>query len=72
MNNNKEITIYDIAIKLDESPSTVSSLNNHPLVTKGTRKRVSRYDKAYGISFKFIYRKFAKAAHKYFWRYYVY
>jgi LacI family transcriptional regulator len=41
MKNNKEITIYDIALKLDVSPSTVSrGLNNHPSVTKRTRKRV--------------------------------
>lgn len=41
MKSSKEVTIYDIALKLDISPSTVSrGLNNHPSVTKGTRKRV--------------------------------
>lgn len=42
MKNIKEITIYDIARELSVSPATVSrSLNNHPSVSKKTRKRIA-------------------------------
>jgi LacI family transcriptional regulator len=41
MNNQKEITIYDIAKKLDLSPATVSrGLKDHPAIKKDTRKRI--------------------------------
>lgn len=39
--NNKEITIYDIAKRLNVSTATVSrSLNNHPAVSKKTKKKI--------------------------------
>lgn len=38
---NKEVTIYDIALKLSLSPATVSrALKDHPAVKKPTKKRV--------------------------------
>jgi LacI family transcriptional regulator len=41
MNNNKEVTIYDIAKELSISPSTVSrGLKNHPHIKKETIKRI--------------------------------
>lgn len=41
MDNMKEVTIYDIARKLKVSTATVSrSLNNHPAVSKKTRKKI--------------------------------
>lgn len=49
MNNDKEITIYDIATKLNISPSTVSrSLNDNSLVSKKTRKKVTDLAKKLG------------------------
>jgi LacI family transcriptional regulator len=41
MSDRKEITIYDIAKKLDLSPATVSrGLKDHPAIKKETKKRV--------------------------------
>jgi LacI family transcriptional regulator len=41
MEKQKEITIYDIARKLDLSPATVSrGLKDHPAIKKDTRKRI--------------------------------
>ncbi|MBS1661594.1 MAG: LacI family DNA-binding transcriptional regulator [Bacteroidetes bacterium] len=42
MENSKEVTIYDIAQRLDLSPSTVSkALNDDPTISKKTRKRIT-------------------------------
>ena len=42
MKPSKEITIYDIARELNVSPATVSrSLNNHPAVSKKTKKKIT-------------------------------
>jgi LacI family transcriptional regulator len=41
MTEEKEVTIYDIARKLDLSPATVSrGLQDHPAIKKDTRKRI--------------------------------
>jgi LacI family transcriptional regulator len=41
MDGKKEVTIYDIAEKLDLSPATVSrGLKDHPAIKKETRKRI--------------------------------
>jgi LacI family transcriptional regulator len=49
MTNSKEATIYDIARKLNVSPATVSrSLNNHPAVSKKTRKKIEETARAMG------------------------
>jgi LacI family transcriptional regulator, galactose operon repressor len=49
MKNDKEITIYDIARELNVSPATVSrSLNNHPSVSKKTRKKITDLAKEIG------------------------
>ncbi len=49
MKNNKEVTIYDIARKLDVSPTTVSrSLNSHLSVNKKTSKRINDMAKSMG------------------------
>lgn len=49
MKNKKEVTIYDIARKLKVSTATVSrSLNNHPAVSKKTRKKVEETARAMG------------------------
>src|SRR5687767_12437355 len=41
MNNGKEVTIYDIAQKLNISPATVSrGLRDHPGISKKTKKRI--------------------------------
>lgn len=49
MKNSKEATIYDIARKLNVSPATVSrSLNNHPAVSKKTRKKIEETARAMG------------------------
>lgn len=49
MKSTKEITIYDIARKLNVSPATVSrSLSNHPAVSKKTRKKIEDTAKAMG------------------------
>jgi LacI family transcriptional regulator len=49
MENIKEVTIYDIARKLKVSPATVSrSLNNHPAVSKKTKKRITDAAKTMG------------------------
>ncbi|MBC7947344.1 MAG: LacI family DNA-binding transcriptional regulator [Chitinophagaceae bacterium] len=42
MGNEKEVTIYDIARKLNVSPATVSrGLQDHPAISKKTKKRIS-------------------------------
>ncbi len=42
MNKGKEVTIYDIAQKLNISPATVSrGLKDHPGISKKTKKRIS-------------------------------
>ncbi len=49
MDDKKEITIYDIADRLNLSPATISrSLNNNPVVKSGTRERVLKEAKAMG------------------------
>lgn len=49
MKDTKEITIYDIARQLKVSPATVSrSLNDHPAVSKKTKKRITDFAKAMG------------------------
>lgn len=49
MKETKETTIYDIARKLHVSPATVSrSLNNHPAVSKKTRKMILDEAKSMG------------------------
>ncbi|GEO05421.1 LacI family transcriptional regulator [Adhaeribacter aerolatus] len=46
---NKEITIYDIARKLNISPATVSrGLNDHPAVNKETKKKIFSMAKEMG------------------------
>ena len=41
MKQKKDITIYDIAQKLDLSSATVSrALQDHPAVNKNTRKKI--------------------------------
>jgi LacI family transcriptional regulator len=41
MANNKEVTIYDIAKKLNVSPATVSrGLQDHPSISKKTKKKI--------------------------------
>lgn len=41
MANDKEVTIYDIAKKLNISPATVSrGLQNHPAISKKTKKKI--------------------------------
>src|SRR5436309_8819910 len=41
MHNGKEVTIYDIARKLNVSPTTVSrGLQNHPAISKKTKKKI--------------------------------
>src|SRR5215203_276026 len=41
MQNDKEVTIYDIAKKLKISPATVSrGLQDHPRISKKTKKRI--------------------------------
>ena len=41
MSNDKEITIYDLARKLNISPATVSrGLQDHPAISKKTKKRI--------------------------------
>src|SRR6187399_2801999 len=41
MKPKKEVTIYDIALKLDLSSATVSrALKNHPAINKNTKKRI--------------------------------
>jgi len=47
--DNKEITIYDIAKRLNVSTATVSrSLNNHPAVSKKTKKKIEDAAKEMG------------------------
>ncbi|MGB8193190.1 MAG: LacI family DNA-binding transcriptional regulator [Chitinophagaceae bacterium] len=42
MSNEKEVTIYDIARKLNISPATVSrGLQDHPAISKKTKKRIT-------------------------------
>ncbi|MDB5252036.1 MAG: LacI family transcriptional regulator [Flaviaesturariibacter sp.] len=42
MSNDKEVTIYDIAKKLNISPATVSrGLQDHPSISKKTKKRIA-------------------------------
>jgi LacI family transcriptional regulator len=49
MKNRKEVTIYDIALKLDISPATVSrGLNNHFSVSKKTHKQITDTAKSMG------------------------
>lgn len=49
MKEKKEITIYDIAHKLDISSATVSrALKNHPAINKNTRKRIQQTAKDLG------------------------
>ena len=41
MSNEKEVTIYDIARKLNISPATVSrGLTDHPAISKKTKKMI--------------------------------
>src|SRR6478752_8154851 len=41
MQDHKDVTIYDIAAKLDISPATVSrGLKDHPAIKKETKKRI--------------------------------
>ena len=41
MKNGKEVTIYDIAKKLNISPATVSrGLQDHPAISKKTKKKI--------------------------------
>src|SRR5215216_2897840 len=41
MSAKKEVTIYDLAKKLNVSPATVSrGLQDHPLISKKTKKRI--------------------------------
>lgn len=55
--NNKEVTIYDIAEILKISPSTVSrALNNHPSVGKNTKKKILETAEKLGYRFN----KFAR------------
>lgn len=50
MKNQKEVTIYDIAKELKVSPSTVSrALNDNPLVSKVTRKKIQQTAKEMGF-----------------------
>ncbi len=49
MKEKKEITIYDIAQKLDLSTATVSrALKNHPAISKNTRKKIQETAKDLG------------------------
>jgi LacI family transcriptional regulator len=49
MNNQKEITIYDIAKYLDISATTVSrGLKDHPTINKNTRKKIADAAKELG------------------------
>ncbi|MFT3843732.1 MAG: LacI family DNA-binding transcriptional regulator [Lacibacter sp.] len=49
MKGKKEITIYDIAQKLDISTATVSrALKDHPAINKNTRKRIQQTAKELG------------------------
>jgi len=49
MNTGKEVTIYDIAQKLELSSATVSrALKNHPAISKHTKKRIQDAAKALG------------------------
>ena len=46
MSIEKEITIYDIALKLNISPTTVSrGLKDHPAINKTTKKKIFRLGK---------------------------
>src|SRR5688500_8085162 len=45
----KDITIYDLALKLNISPATVSrGLKDHPAINKGTKKKISDLAKEMG------------------------
>jgi len=49
MNTRKEVTIYDIAHKLELSSATVSrALKNHPAINKNTRKKIQDAAKELG------------------------
>lgn len=49
MKNRKEVTIYDIAKRLDISPATVSrGLNNHISISKKTQKQITDMAKTLG------------------------
>jgi LacI family transcriptional regulator len=42
----KEITIYDLAAKLNLSPATISrGLKDHPAINKKTKKKNKLYEK---------------------------
>ena len=50
MKPKKEVTIYDIALKLDLSSATVSrALKNHPAINKNTKKKIQDAAKELGI-----------------------
>ncbi len=43
MNNNKKVTIYDLAKKLNYSPSTISrALNNHKSISKKSIRKIQK------------------------------
>src|SRR4026209_504661 len=49
MKPKKEVTIYDIALKLDLSSATVSrALKNHPAINKNTKKKIQNAAKELG------------------------
>src|SRR6187397_420346 len=49
MKPKKEVTIYDIALKLDLSSATVSrALKNHPAINKNTKKKIQDAAKELG------------------------
>ena len=49
MKPKKEVTIYDIALKLDLSSATVSrALKNHPAINKNTKKKIQEAAKELG------------------------
>src|SRR5438067_13175457 len=51
MSNDKEVTIYDIARKLNISPATVSQgLKDHPAISKKTKKKI--FDLANKIGYR--------------------
>jgi len=51
MKPKKEVTIYDIALKLDLSSATVSrALKNHPAINKNTKKKIQ--DKAKELGYR--------------------
>lgn len=57
MENQKEITIYDIAKTLNVSPSTVSkALKDHPAISKKTKKRIFETAAAMGYRSNFFAR----------------